>query len=212
MKKTKIIIGLVSTIMATSFISASAADFQFQPTQPQVDLQLNYEAIENSTKQADVTVPNAFSAHTKAKAGEVNENFDALKNKINAKKVAGVDWAIIEKTRIDVRSDSVVVGSVDITAPATGYVVVRFDGFAIASAGDRLVLAASDDNTWHTNSGTTVIQGDGERHSFSHTRVYKVTKGTHVFNAIAQNYVDTAGDGKASIYGTLTATYFYTRY
>jgi hypothetical protein len=212
MKKVKIIIGLVSTIVATSFISASAASPKLEPLQPQVDLHLNYEAAENAGKQANVAVPNTFSAHTQAKADEVNENFNALKNKINAKKPAGVDWAIIEKTQIDVRSDSVIVGSVEITAPATGYVVVRFDGVAIPSAGDRLLLAASDDNTWHVNSGNSAVYGDGRRHPFSHTRVYKVTKGTHVFNAIAHNYVKTGGNGKASIYATLTATYYYTRY
>lgn len=210
MKKQGLGLIFAGTLVAMTPLAVSAVDYQLQPIQidPNIDLTLNEDVV----KQMDVSVPHTFTAHTPAKAAEVNANFTALKNKVNANKVAGIDWAVIDKVNIDVRSDQIIVGNVEITAPASGYVVVRFDGSATASTGDRLILAASDDNIWHPNSGAVSFEGDGNLHPFSHTRVYPVTQGTHVFNAIVHNYVNKNGTGKASIHATLTATYYYTRY
>jgi len=154
----------------------------------------------------NVNVPYEFTPGTTISASQMNNNFKAVGNQM-----PGVDWATIKKTKIDVTS-TVTLNTVTISAPTAGYVVVRFDGQAIADTGDRLVLAASDDNSWHPDDGTVAFLGDGHPHSFSHTRVYAVSAGSKTFYAVAQNYVDTAGNGKASIYGTLTATFYPNNY
>ena len=67
---------------------------------------------------------------------------------------------------------------------------------------------ASNTNSWGTDDGNVSVQAvnaDLNRNSFSHTHVYDVTAGSHTYYAVAQNYVETAGSGIASIYGSLTA-------
>jgi hypothetical protein len=154
----------------------------------------------------NVSVPNEFTSGTTISSSQMNANFKAIGNQM-----PGLDWATISQTNIDVTS-TVTLATVTISAPTAGYVVVRFDGRAIADTGDRLVLAASDDADWHTNDGSVSFNGDDNNHSFSHTRVYSVSAGSKTFYAVAQNYVDTAGDGKASIYGMLTATFYPNKY
>lgn len=115
----------------------------------------------------------------------------------------------INETLIDVRTKAVDVGSISITAPVSGYVVVRFDGHAIASTGDSLLLAASNaSQRWEANDGNVNFYGDGKSHPFSHSRFYPVSKGFATFYAVALNARDTGGDGRASIYGTLTVEFF----
>ena len=118
---------------------------------------------------------------------------------------------IIEKTRIDVRTNPVTLASLSLNTPVAGKVILRFDGNCIASVGDRIVLAASDDTNWHVNDGSVGVEAsnsDVNQNSFSHSRVYQVAAGNHNFYAIAHNYVETSGNGEASIYGTLTAEFF----
>jgi len=108
-------------------------------------------------------------------------------------------------------ADPVVLAEITFTAPAAGRVVVRFDGYGVVDTGDRLVLAATNDSDWHTSSGSTAIFGtQDERGTFSHTRVYDVAAGVHSFQAVGQNWVETAGNGHAVVYGTLTVEYFPT--
>jgi hypothetical protein len=127
----------------------------------------------------------------------------------------GIEWMNISVTDIDVRTSAVDVGSVTISAPATGYVVVRFDGNAVASSGDLLVLAASDMSaTIRSNDDNVGFMGGGvyQPHSFSHTRVYDVEPGPNTFYAVARNFVVTDGTGRASVYGTLSVAYYARRY
>jgi hypothetical protein len=154
----------------------------------------------------NVSVPNAFTSGTTISSSAMNNNFKAVANQM-----PGIDWTVINKSNIDVTS-VVTVGTVSISAPCSGYVVVRFDGYATADTGDRLVLAASDTAAWAANDGNVAFNGDTLSHSFSHTRVYEVSSGNKTFYAVAQNYVDTAGDGKASIHGMLTATFYPNKY
>jgi hypothetical protein len=126
---------------------------------------------------------------------------------------SGVNWANIKKTNINVRGSAVDLAVVTINAPADGYAVVRFDGDAIADTGDRLVLAASNaSKQWLPNEGNVSFEGDNHCHPFSHSRVYGVSAGSNTFYAIAQNYVNENGNGKASIYGILTVTFFKNKY
>ncbi len=116
----------------------------------------------------------------------------------------------ISQSNINLRGSAVIVGQIDINVADPGNVVVQFDGLCLASVGDRIVLAASNDGTWHPNDGNVNIEApnaDVPRGNFSHTRVYPVTAGSHSYYAVAQNYVEQDGDGRASIYGTLTVKY-----
>jgi len=119
----------------------------------------------------------------------------------------------ISKTNINVRGAAVVLEQQSIYIPTAGKVIVHFDGQAYASAGDRIVLAASNTTTWGVNDGNVTIEAfnaDIRQKSFSHTRVYNVAPGIRTFYAVAQNYVEEEGTGYASIYGNLTVEYYPT--
>jgi hypothetical protein len=178
----------------------------------------------------DVVLPYTFSAGETAKAGEVNANFETLKNAVNSKykaletmvngkqdkfSSAGVEWLYIDARDINLRGETKEIGHVTLSAPSDGYVVVRFDGRAIASKGDQLVLAASDDLEWDGNDGITTVFGYDDEYNvrnFSHTRIYTVNEGNHIFYAIGENVSHTDGTGKAYIWATLSATFFPNRY
>ncbi|MCF8331966.1 MAG: T9SS type A sorting domain-containing protein [Bacteroidales bacterium] len=112
----------------------------------------------------------------------------------------------ISQSNVDVYGSPVVIEQVDIDAPEAGWVVVNFNGMCHPDAGDNIVLAASDATSWTVNDGNTSVYD--ERSSFSHTRVYEVNQGVKTFYAIAENYVNTAGNGHINIYGNLSAEYY----
>ena len=99
---------------------------------------------------------------------------------------------------------------IDAAIPGDGMALVTFDGTCISSVGDHIILAASNDGDWHINSGAVDVEANPnqEEHSFSHSRFYPVSAGTHSFYAVAQAYIETAGDGNAQIVGLLTVKFF----
>ncbi len=116
----------------------------------------------------------------------------------------------INHTGISLRGGAMSLGSINVTLPLDGYVVVHFDGECYASVGDRIFLAASDNGDWVTNDGNVSVETSkpGFGRPFSHTRVYPVSSGAHTYYAVAENSVETDGNGMANIYGTLTVEYF----
>ncbi|MEO1434621.1 MAG: T9SS type A sorting domain-containing protein [Bacteroidota bacterium] len=115
------------------------------------------------------------------------------------------------EVNVDFRGDPVVVGQIDFNAPAAGKVWVRFDGMAIIDEGDRLIIAASDNGDWGTNDGNIGLEAynsDQNRRAFSHSRSYDVSAGPQTFYAVAENVIETSGDGMASIYGRLIVKYY----
>jgi hypothetical protein len=52
------------------------------------------------------------------------------------------------------------------------------------------------------------ISQDLNSNVFSHTRVYDVPVGDHTFYAVVENYFETGGTGKVSVYGSLTVEWF----
>ncbi|HHH50264.1 MAG TPA: T9SS type A sorting domain-containing protein [Saprospiraceae bacterium] len=115
----------------------------------------------------------------------------------------------ISKTNIDL-TNKTVLEQITINPQEAGNVIVHFDGYCISSPGDLIVLAASDSPSWNVNDGNVgveAINDDVNRNSFSHTRVYEVQPGSHTYYAVAHNYVETDGNGKASIYGNLTVEF-----
>jgi hypothetical protein len=116
----------------------------------------------------------------------------------------------IEKTTINVRGNPVVLGEVNVNLSQAGIVRVHFDGICISSVGDRIILAASNTPNWGVNDGSVsveAISADNNTFGFSHTRVYPVAAGPHKFYAVSQNYVELEGDGKASVYGSLSVEF-----
>jgi len=116
----------------------------------------------------------------------------------------------INKPGVNLRGGPIVLGTVNATFPADGYVVVHFDGECYAEIGDRIVVAASNNGDWGANDGNVSIENSkaGFGRPFSHTRVYAVTSGAHTYYAVGQNAVETDGSGVATIYGSLTVEYF----
>jgi hypothetical protein len=115
----------------------------------------------------------------------------------------------ISQTGLDV-NDLTTVGEVTINAPTSGTVKVWFDGLCYATPGDRIVLGCNNAPNWTVNDGNIGIESvDNDYNSkpFSHSRVFNVGAGNHTFYAVAQNYVETAGDGITSIYASLTAVF-----
>jgi hypothetical protein len=159
-----------------------------------------------------VSIPNIFAGGEVISAAKMNANFLAVKTAVDTLEtgVPGIDFATINQTSINVRGAPVTLATVTISAPGPGFVNVHFDGQGFPSAGDRLVLAASDKADWGVNDGNIGLNARG---SFSHSRVYPVAAaGDVTYYAVAENFVDQGGDGKASIYGQLTVTFYPKRY
>lgn len=117
----------------------------------------------------------------------------------------------IVKTNENVCGAPVSLASHTINTLGAGKVLVRFNGYCSSSPGDLIVLAASDHENWVVNDGNTAIQAindDITKRVFNHTRLYPMAAGTHTFHAVVQNYVETAGTGITSVYGSLTAIYY----
>ncbi len=117
----------------------------------------------------------------------------------------------ISQTNVDVRGLPVILASTEINPQLSGTAVVTFNGRCVSTSGDRIVLAASDNEYWGANSGATsveAIDADLNSNNFSHTMIYDVEAGSHTFNAIAQNFVEMDGSGIASIYGSLNVEFY----
>jgi hypothetical protein len=117
----------------------------------------------------------------------------------------------ISSSNTNLRGNPVVIGQVTINAPSNGKVILRFDGYCISAPGDRIILAASENNSWGANDGSVELEAaddDVNSNAFSHTRSYGVDKGENTFYAVAQNDFEMDGNGLASIYGNLTAEWF----
>ncbi|MFH1195534.1 MAG: T9SS type A sorting domain-containing protein [bacterium] len=117
----------------------------------------------------------------------------------------------INETFIDVRTNLVAVGQIDINPQTPGKAFVHFDGVCYPSVGDLLILAASNQYDWNINDGNlsvSVFDDDLNSIPFSHTQVYDLPAGLSSLYAVAHNYVELGGSGLASIYGSLTVEFF----
>jgi hypothetical protein len=121
------------------------------------------------------------------------------------------EHAEIIETNTNLRGAPVALAQIDFEAPSAGQVLVHFDGFATASVGDRLLMAASDVVGWTPNDGQVSMEApnaDVSSISFSHTRLYDVEAGNHSFYAVGENYVELDGSGIASVYGNFTLSFY----
>jgi hypothetical protein len=123
----------------------------------------------------------------------------------------GIAFAGINVTGVNVNS-ATNVATVTLTIPAAGFVTVRFDGILYQSNLDQIVLAASNTSgTWFVNDGNVTLPTVSGPQPFSHTRTYAVTAGTQTFYAVVEQFSGT-GPATVSIYASLTATYYPSRY
>ena len=116
----------------------------------------------------------------------------------------------ISETNINLRGAPVVVGDLNINVSVSGNVLVQFNGLCAADIGDKIVLAASNTPGWTVNENVSVkpVNVDIDRGTFSHSRLYPVSAGNHIFYAVAENFVNYGGNGLASIYASLTVKFF----
>lgn len=117
----------------------------------------------------------------------------------------------VQHSSVNLRGAPVVLAQQTIHVPQNGTVLVQFDGYSWSSPGDRIILAASDTPTWHSNDGMVMMKAYSSgvpENSFSHSQVYPVSPGSYTFYAVGENYVQTGGSGYAGIYGTLVVKYF----
>jgi hypothetical protein len=122
-----------------------------------------------------------------------------------------VAHAPVSRPNVNLRGAPVVLAQLKITAPASGKVILRFDGYCVSAPGDRIVLAASQNGQWGANDGNVEVQAandDVNQNPFSHTRAYDVGPGEHTFYAVGQNVQKFGGNGMASVFGSLTAEWF----
>lgn len=121
------------------------------------------------------------------------------------------DMRGISTGSINLRTADVALDSITLNIVSSGKVLVQFDGMVVADPGDRIILAASDTRSWSVNDGNVgVLVNDAinDYASFSHSRLYPVTAGSHTFYAVARNYVNTAGSGNGYVFGSLVVKYF----
>jgi hypothetical protein len=121
------------------------------------------------------------------------------------------EHAGVSQSGIDVEGTPITMGQVTVDAPASGTAVVRYEGLCVSEAGDRIVLAASDSNSWSPGAGNSTVEAvsaDLNYNGFSHTRAYRVTAGSHTFYGVCENYVETDGTGLASNYASLSVEFF----
>lgn len=125
--------------------------------------------------------------------------------------IATADVREIELDDVDIRTAAVAFDSITITAPEAGYVLLQLDGYATTQVGDRIVMAVSDNGNWAPNEGCVAFSAPyntNKYNSFSHSRVYPVTAGTHTFYCVSQNYVDLSGNGLLDFAGNFSLKYF----
>lgn len=86
---------------------------------------------------AQLTIPNTFTPGTPAVADEVNENFEAVATAVNSG--AGVEF-VNDVGNVTITNIDTLVASIDVAAPATGYLIVDAAGSAACSNATSLTI------------------------------------------------------------------------
>jgi hypothetical protein len=108
----------------------------------------------------------------------------------------------ISKTRINTLSKKTL-GEITINPTVPGKAIVRFDGGFDSAEGDKILLAASNSESFGDNDDRLVMLSKSAKTIFSHTRVYEIGAGSHTFYALAQNEKDV----DPSVYASLTVEF-----
>jgi len=94
-----------------------------------------------ATYAENVTVPNTFSSGATAKASEVNADFAALVNALPGVKVVDAEGDLT-----GVSTSWVNLGSITISAPRAGYVIVKSNGYLPLNSGGFTMVGVSDNS------------------------------------------------------------------
>lgn len=122
----------------------------------------------------------------------------------------GEDYSIefkgVTKSFENLRGAPVALATIPVNTEKPATAIATFDGMCFPSFGDLIALAASDKPFWGANEGNVAVEKVLEISksvNFSHTMAYEIAAGKNDFYAVGQNYVEEAGNGEASIYGSL---------
>lgn len=157
-----------------------------------------YAVAENIEEQEGAGNPSIYASLTV-------EYFPDINNK------AIVQHQGISVSGVYVRGNPVTVGQLGLDIPENGVVLVHFDGECVSDVGDKIILAASNNNNWGEDAGKVSVEAISEdinQNSFSHTRYYEVEAGNHNFYAVVENIDELDGNGIVSIHGSLTLEFF----
>ncbi len=166
---------------------------------------------------AEVSVPNTFTAGESASAAEVNENFTALKDGVNAnmQKLSGVSTISLDKSSVLTGSYTDQI-SITITAPSDGYVFVTANGVISTKTSVAVSDYFTSTNVGVTNASATSPENENkirfyyrgkDYHSYSMPYsvqgVFPVSSGENTFYLVAKgSQLDTK-----LFYNRLTATF-----
>lgn len=120
-----------------------------------------------------------------------------------------IEFKTINIQDIDLEN-SIAIDTIEIECSEPGNVIINMNGHVISDLGDRIVLAVNNTPNWGVNDGNTsvmTLDSTQNDNSFSFSRSFAVTAGTHTYYAIAHNYVNEEGSGIASIFGNFTAKF-----
>lgn len=87
-----------------------------------------------------------------------------------------------------------------------GHALALFEGWAVSSPGDLIVLAVNRVPDWEPNEGTVSVAAPNEavdRMAFAHARAWPTWGDELRIHAVAENWVQTDGTGWAEVYGDL---------
>ncbi len=150
----------------------------------------------SSAWAGSVTIPNTFSAGTKAEADKVNENFTAVKTAVDDNDArintlnTGIEFADIGSSS-DIPTTIRNCGSIVLTAPQAGFIFVQVSGYAEPFGANTVVDVGIGDSTtafdFYTRAG--LLDGtDTFRRVFpiNVSGVYSVAAGSKTIYLLAQ--------------------------
>ncbi len=139
----------------------------------------------------ELTIPNTFSANTKAKASEVNANFTAVKNVVN-ENMTGIASSTKLDNNILLTNLSKVIVSLTVNAPRDGYLHLfasgtfivekktNLRGYISASINDNQSTNSDEYNTVAYSVAATLAEGTYVAPFFIQT-VLPITSGAHTY-------------------------------
>lgn len=189
-----------------------------------------------SALAADLTVPNTFTANTPAVAAQVNANFSATATAVNSKQdrvtgtcpagqaiqavnangtvtcgataanPSGVEF-VNSILGFALSTTAAAAASIDVTAPAAGFLIATGYGNASCTTGTSLTVQLENSTTAVTSLSTFDARTVNEFHYFSVHFVFSVNAGVNTINLLARC---NAGTGLMNV-GTLNAIFISTR-
>ncbi|MCP4120783.1 MAG: T9SS type A sorting domain-containing protein, partial [Bacteroidetes bacterium] len=113
-------------------------------------------------------------------------------------------------TSIDVRNEDYVLDEIEINSTNGGIAIAQFNGMANIQPGDRIIFDVVNGHSIPGGTSNICLESydeDRSYRSFSHTRLFDLSPGTHSIAVLARNIDEMDGSGYISTYGTFTLVY-----